>query len=287
MRDVARRVARHVLPAHRRWQRTLDSLTLDPDALPRPVEPPGPRDVLICGSPRTGTALLTAMLFQPPRLITVMEPWDAMRLPPADLFRSVRAELATGRLARGRLDHRALADEGAVVWCADGASPVELTAAPDAVVAIKFPAFWRYLDLLPHTRFLVCVRDPADTVRSFEQTGGRLVQGLDYDIASNRSTNEQLLREHPTDAERRVGLYDLVNAKVLEHLHRPEVHAVRYERWFTDPDAQLAEIGEFLGVPVGPGPARLRPKASSSHPPPPPGSARLTSRTGPALGYPA
>jgi len=69
--DTARAAARRLSPRHRRWRRLLDSLTLDPDHLPRPVEAPGTRDFVICGCPRTGTALLTAMLFQPPRVVTV------------------------------------------------------------------------------------------------------------------------------------------------------------------------------------------------------------------------
>jgi hypothetical protein len=75
------------------WEELLATLTLDPDALADPLPPPGPDDVIVCGSSRSGTTLLSAMLFQPPRAVCVMEPWDALRLAPAELFASFRAEL--------------------------------------------------------------------------------------------------------------------------------------------------------------------------------------------------
>lgn len=278
MNDQFRALARRVSPRHRRWQRTLASLSLDPDQLSLPVEEPGPNDFLICGCPRTGTALLSALLFQPPDSLVVMEPWDAMRLPPAELFRSLRTELATGVLTRGRLSLSSLRASGKVEWCSDGREPAPVTSGPSTLVGVKFPAFWRYLDLLPTTKFLVCVRNPADTLKSFVATGGRLAAGLDYDIPFNRAPNELLMERFDTGEDRRLGLYDLINSKVLEHVNRPEVHLVRYERWFTDPEGQMSEIGSFLGAELGPGPAHLRPAPSSTQD-------TMGSHTAPALGY--
>lgn len=255
--DTARAAAKRLSPRHRRWRRLLDSLTLDPDRLPRPVDAPGTRDFVICGCPRTGTALVTAMLFQPPRVVTVMEPWDGMRLPPAELFASLRAEVATGRLRRGRLDLDALEHDGSVVWCRDGESDHRVEAGPDPLLGVKWPAFWRYLELLPATRFLVCLRDPATTVQSFAQVGGRLAQGLDYDTPFNRAMNETLTAATTEPAERRVLLYDYINERLVPHLSRPNVLAVRFERWFTEPEALVADIGRFLGVELRAGVARI------------------------------
>ena len=255
--ETARAAARRLSPGHRRWRRLLDSLTLDPDRLPRPVEAPGTRDFVICGCPRTGTALLTGMLFQPPRVVTVMEPWDGMRLPPAELFASLRAEVATGRLRRGRLDVSALERDGSVRWRRDREVEHRVDAAPDHLLGVKWPAFWRYLDLLPATRFLVCLRDPVATVHSFARVGGRLAQGLDYDTPFNRAMNESLTTATAVSAERRVRLYDYINERLLPHLTRPNVLAVRFERWFTEPDALVAEIGRFLDVELRPGVARI------------------------------
>ena len=42
MTDVFARMARRVSPRHREWQRLLDSCVIDPDALPKPIESPGP-----------------------------------------------------------------------------------------------------------------------------------------------------------------------------------------------------------------------------------------------------
>lgn len=262
VRTAARSAAAQVSPAHRRWRRLLASLTLDPEQIDQPLEQPSSADFLICGIPRSGTALLTAMLFQPPTVVTVMEPWDALRLPPAELFRSLRAELATGVLRRGRLDLGALVGRGEVTWCRDGERPYSVETNPDTLVGVKFPAFWRYLDLLPDTKFLVCLRDPVDVVRSFEQTGGRLGLGLDYDVPFNARMNSELLSATDDPAHRRVLLHDYINSRVLPHLQRPNVLGVRYERWFTDRDVLMGEIGDFLGVTLGAGhPVVRRPSA--------------------------
>ncbi len=257
-------VADALSPAHRRWRRTLRSLTLDPDRLERPVPAPGPHDFLICGSPRTGTALLVAQLFQPPKVLTVMEPWDAMRLPPAELFGSLRDELShTGVLGRGRLDVAAMREDSSVTWCSDGTRPVAVEYTDSTLVGVKFPAFWRYLDLLPDTRFLICVRDPMEVVASYRVTGGRLAEGYDYDIAFNARMNADLRAATDDRATRRALLYEYVNARLLVHGRRPNVHVVRYERWFTEPDQQLTEIAAFLGVGLRPQ-VNVRPPAASA-----------------------
>jgi hypothetical protein len=286
--DTARAAAKRLSPRHRRWRRLLDSLTLDPDRLPRPLAAPGTRDFVICGCPRTGTALLTAMLFQPPRVVTVMEPWDGMRLPPAELFASLRAETATGRLQRGRLDLSALEHDGTVRWCRDGEISHRVETGPDHLLGVKWPAFWRYLDLLPTTRFLVCLRDPTATIQSFAREGGRLAQGLDYDTPFNRAMNEALIAATPMPAKRRVLLYDYINERLVPHLTRPNVLVVRFERWVSEPAALVADIGRFLDVELRPDVARI-----DAGPPHRPGDdetlalVRRYCRTAGALGYPA
>lgn len=252
-----------VSPRRRRWLRFLRDLPLDPDALPRPLEPTGPDDVILCGCPRTGTTLLCGALFQPPSVISVMEPWDGMRLPPAELFRSLRSELeTTGRLSRGRLDIDALRGSGGVAWIQEGRS-FDVRVGAEAVLAVKWPAFWRYLDLLPETRFVVTVRDPRETIASFKQLGGRMRQGLQYDTRFNRPLNRSLAAATDDTALRRVLLFDYIHERLLPHLDRPNVHVVRYERWFTDADAVLGGLGSFLGCPVEQPPVQIRPPRSS------------------------
>ncbi|HET7325948.1 MAG TPA: sulfotransferase [Nocardioidaceae bacterium] len=285
---VLRSVAGAVSPRHREWRRLLASLTLDPGTLPHPVPQPGPRDFLICGSPRSGTALLVAMLFQPPQSVTVMEPWDALRLPPRQLFDSLRSELAeTGVLSRGRLDIGALESDGAVTWCRDGELPRAVeTEAADFLLGVKFPAFWRYLDLLPDTRFLVCLRNPIEVLRSYATTGGRLREGLDYDVPFNREMNDYLLSLTDDWAIRRVLLFDYIHQRLIPHLDRPNVLTVRYERWFSEPEQQLREVSDFLGVELDHTRVRLRPPQSEG--PAPPEEIALLRRhctTAPALGY--
>ena len=249
---------RTLSPTRRRWLRFLESLPVDPDALSGPLAPPSNRDFIICGSSRSGTTLLAAMLHQPPGVTTVVEPWDGMRLLPADLFASLRAEIdATGEIRRGRLDFEALTAEGAVRWCRDGERPYPIRLGPGYSLGVKWPAFWRYLDLLPSTKFLVCVRHPAEVIASFKEQGGRLSLGLDYETAFNRKMNAELIEATEDTSIRRILMYEYVNARILPHLRRPEVFVIHYERWFTEPESLLQEVGSFLGVELEQGPARV------------------------------
>lgn len=254
-------VLRFASPRHRRWHRILASLTLDAEALEEPLEGPPARDFLICGCPRSGTTLLAASLYQPPSVVTVMEPWDALRLPPRPLFQSLHQELATtGGLGRGRLDLEALQEQGATTWCSEPAVSWSVPYGEGTILGVKCPGFWRYLPLLPTTKFLVCLRDPVETIRSFRVAGGRLEQGLQYDVPFNRELNDHLARTYADPAERRIALYDYVNERIAPHLGRPNVLVVRYERWFSERRELLEEIGEFLGVPVDDSPAKVNPR---------------------------
>lgn len=247
-------------PRRWQWQRFLRSLPIDPDALPRPLDAPGASDFIICGVPRSGTTLVAAMLFQPPHVVTVMEPWDGMRLPPADLFASLREEIdMTGALGRGKLDVDVLRDRGAVRWKREGDAPVSLPdMAADYALGVKWPAFWRYVELLPDTRFLVCVRDPFEVVNSFKKEGGRLGEGLMYDTAFNRAMHTELLRRADDPVLRRVLLYTTISERLRPYLDAPNVYVVRYERWFTEPGVLLNEIAAFLNLPVTEPCVRLR-----------------------------
>lgn len=278
-------VVRRLLPAGRRWRKLLAGLTLDPDALSSPLAPPGARDFLVCGSPRTGTALLAAALWQPPEVICVMEPWDTMRLVPAELFASLRAEIATGTLRRGRLDVAALLADGSVRWVRDGEQVVAVATTGDWSLGVKLPAFWRYLDRLPDTRFVVCVRAPEEVVASYRSTPGRLRAGLEYDTPFNRALNDELLAATDDPARRRIELYDRVNEAIIPHLGRANVHVVRYERWFADREGQLRDLGAFLGVDLSGARVRIASPTSSPLPPAELDLLRRTCRTAAALGY--
>lgn len=269
LKDTLRRAAPLVSRRHRSWQNLLSSLDYDPARAER-FEPLNKRDFIICGCPRTGTSLLTAQLFQPPRLITVLEPWDGLRMSPVELFEGLRAEIDDGELRRGRLDVDALQSQGIVQWCPDGANPSRVAARSDYLLGVKWPAFWRYIGLLPATRFLVCVRDPAETIASFKAKGGRLAKGLDYDAAFNREMNEELAALTSDVEMRRVLLYEYITSRILNELDRPNVMVIRYERWLEEPDRLRSEISGFLETELASWPVHIARAAS--------GSSRLSER---------
>lgn len=262
MRDLGRSFLRLFSPRHRRWYRLLDSLTLAPERLEKPVTEPGTHDFVICGPSRTGTTLLAAMLFQPPRVVTVMEPWDGMRMPPADLFASLREEIReSGTLARGKLDLQAL-EERRVAWWKEGRSH-RVDVDEDFFLGVKWPAYWQYLDLLPSTRFLACVRHPYDTIASFKAKGGRLAEGFDYDIPFNSGLNESQREATSDPATRRAMLYEHATRAIVAHREDHRVLLVPYEDWFTRPAEVIDDLGEFLGVRLGSLPVDIRPPQAS------------------------
>jgi hypothetical protein len=265
LKQVARPIAPLLSPRHRRWQRLLSSLDFDPSDVPGVLDEPGPRNFIICGCPRTGTSLLSAQLFQPPHLITVMEPWDGLRMPAAELFRGLRSDVDRGVLSRGRLDVEALTGEGKVKWRADGATSLSIEIDEDYRLGVKWPAFWRYLQRLSRTRFLVCVRNPVETVASFKRSGGRLAEGLEYDVVFNSEMNAYLTAATDDDELRRVLLYEYINSRILAYLDRSNVLLVRYEQWFDDADGLRSEISDFLEVPIVGWPAAIKPPASSEN----------------------
>lgn len=242
-----REKAARLSPRRWRWERFLHDLPLDPAALDDPLPGPDPNDFIICGCPRTGTTLLAAVLFQPPQVVTCMEPWDGMRLPPAQLFESLRHEVdTTGKLTRGRLDLRELRQTGRVRWCREG-MVADVAVERPWLLGIKWPGYWHYLGRLPWTRFIVCLRDPVEVIASFKAAGGRVAKGLQYDTRFNRELNRELVEATEDPAVRRVLLFEYVHKRLLPHLARPNVLVVRYERWFDDRHVLLGEISRFLG----------------------------------------
>jgi hypothetical protein len=214
-----------------------------------------------------------------------MEPWDSMRLPPADLLASLRREIETGTLRRGRLDVAALVAEGAVRWTRDGEQAIPVAMRGDWSLGVKLPAFWRYLELLPTARFVVCLRSPEEVIASYRATTGRLHEGLEYDTPFNRRLNDRLLAATDDPARRRILLYDAVNEAILPHLDRPNVHVVRYERWFEDPAGLLRDLGAFLDVDLSHPLPRVHPSAGPPMPADELELLRRTGHTGAALGY--
>lgn len=257
---AGRRVAHVASPRYWRWRHFLTQLTLDPDQLTSPLDSPDERDFIICGCQSTGKTLVSALLNQPPVALTVIEPWDGMRLPPAQLFNSLREEIdRTGNTARGK-QVDALRSDGEVLLRREGPQRAPVATGDDYVLGVEWAAFWRYLDLLPTTRFLVCLRHPVEVIASFKRKGGALGQGHDYEIAFNRKMNTELKRISDVRL-RRIRMYDYINSRILPHLSRPEVLPIRYERWFSEPELVQSEISDFLDTDV------MRPETLVKRPP--------------------
>lgn len=237
--------------ARLRWRALLRSCSFNPDTTEQPVGDLAESDFLIAGCPRSGTSLLAALLFEPPQVVTCVEPWDGLRMSPAQLAMSLRTELADGELRRGRLDVAALDERRAVRWQRDGERAFPVDTAAGFKVGIKWPVYWRYLDHMPNTKFLICVRDPRDVLVSFAETGGRLAQGQDYDVAINHAMNRTLLGATTDPALRRALMWEYINSRIVRHMGRDSVLLVRYERWFEDPAQQWSDIAAFLGLSGG------------------------------------
>jgi hypothetical protein len=250
MRRFAQAVAARVSPRHRRWYGFLREFDLDPSAMDRTVAEPGSRGFIMCGSPRSGTTMLCAALFQPPRIITYNEPWDGVRIAPKPLFDSLRQEIEAGSVARGRLDLPHLLERGEVRWTLDGEIPYAVSVDEDYMVGVKWPTFWQYLPLLHNTKFLVTVRHPFETISSYKKKGGAVADGLDYDVAFNRGLNEWLSKRTSDPDLRRILLYEHINQEIIRTVSEANALVVHYDRWFDDIEGLRKEIGDFLDVEV-------------------------------------
>ncbi len=242
----ARRLLRPVHPAVWRQRWSWRDLRLNPSDLALPIAPPGARDFIVTGCPRTGTSLAAAALFQPPTCITVVEPWAGMRLPPQALFEHVRS--TRGDIRIGTLDFAALMEKQRVVRCPEGTSTVNVAYDDETLMGIKWPSFVQYLPLLPNTRFVVCLRHPFEVIASMAAQGGGLREGQDYALPFNRRMNQAIRHRTNVPALRRIELFDYVHERILPYLEAPNVFVLRYERWWSDPQRLLSEVGAFLGA---------------------------------------
>jgi hypothetical protein len=194
--------------------------------------------------------MLSAALFQPPKIITYNEPWEGMRLAPKPLFEFFRREIEAGTVASGRLDIPRLMEHGDVHWTLDGEIPFPVSVDEDYLVGVKWPTFWQYLPLLHDTKFLVTVRHPFETISSYKKKGGAVLDGLDYPVAFNRELNETLSAMTSDPALRRVLLYEHINQEILRTVGEANALVIKYDRWFDDVEGLRVEISDFLDVDV-------------------------------------
>lgn len=285
-----RRRLRTIHPARLRFRLFLRKYKLNPDTLPQPLAGISDRDFFIAGCPRTGSSLAAAALHQPPHVVTSVEPWDGLRLPPAELFRSFRQEIDThGTITRSTLAYEPLLTNGKVVRVPEGSTRADVTVSPNYQLGIKWPAFYRYLPLMPDARFVICLRHPFEVLSSFKAQGGSLHEGMEYPAEFNRTINQAVRRRTSDWAERRIALFDEAHERIIPYLSRPNVYVLRYERWFTEHGKLMDELSAFLGVRLGAGPAKIAtPKSSdggNTLTPKEREAIRRTSTTAGRLGY--
>ncbi len=207
--------------SRKNWRRAIES-RLASKAPAQRLHAPDFVPVFIVGMPRSGTTLAAELLARHPSVRNRGElPWLAKlaQLP----------ELAGN-------PSRALLERCAAIY----ASQLRQDDPGDARFFIdKQPLNFRYVDLImtlwPNARIVHCTRGTRDTVLSlWTQSFSEEVQGYAYDFADIA----QVLRD-----ERRMMAH-------WRARYPDAIRALRYEELAAHPDAQIAALAEWIGVPA-------------------------------------
>ncbi|MBS0557863.1 MAG: sulfotransferase [Proteobacteria bacterium] len=209
--------------SRKNWQRAVESrLASRPQA--RRLHEPDFVPVFIVGMPRSGTTLAAELLARHPRVRNRGElPWLAKlaQLPalagnaPRDVLERCAAIYAAQLLQDDAGDTRFFID--------------------------KQPLNFRYVDLMlalfPNARIVHCRRDARDTALSlWAQYFHEDVQGYAYDFADMA----RVMR----DSERLMAHW--------RERYPQAIRELRYEDLAAQPQAQIARLAEWIGVPAGP-----------------------------------
>lgn len=213
----------HVATAWSRknWRRAIES-RLASKSFAQHLDTPDFIPVFVVGMPRSGTTLAAELLARYPGVRNRGElPW---------LAKLAQLPVLAGNPSRATLQR--CADIYAAQLCQDDSG--------DARFFIdKQPLNFRYVDLImalwPNARIVHCTRSARDTALSlWMQSFSEDVQGYAYDFADIA----QVMR----DCERLLALW---------RARYPEaIRALRYEELAAQPQAQIAALAEWIGVPA-------------------------------------
>lgn len=208
--------------SRRDWQDEVAGLLKAGPTRQRLEPPPDFVPVFIVGMPRSGTTLVAELLARHPQVCNRGEsPWMAT------LARQINAtgqpdRLALRRAAETYVQQIRQDDSPAAHWFID-----------------KQPLNFRYIDLMlalfPNARIVHCRRDARDNALSlWMQSFLEDVQGYAYDFPDIA----MVMR----DCERLMAHW--------RNAHPDSIHAVRYEQLVAAPDAVMAELAAWLGLPA-------------------------------------
>jgi hypothetical protein len=243
-----------------------------------PIDMPtaSPRDFVMTGAPRSGTTYLSAVLHDPPRVVTLSDPggvWKRFYRERGvseailDVFADFRRRIAAGEpvpvldgtdgmRGRGRVD----------TW---NQKKVEraIEVSPDFALGMKNPeVFLAHLPIFLEAglRCLVCVRHPVAVISSWvarRKRRGKPAKGFsDGDAVTFRAPGHDAVA-------RRIALHNHFCEQIAAVRGHPSVLLVRYGDWFERP-ALLDELCAFVGIespgrleppPIAPSPIVLEP----------------------------
>ena len=226
---------------------------------------PNARDFAITGLPRSGTTYLSAVLHDPPRVVTISDPAGAFRrfhrehgVDPAllDFFGDFRRRVQAGEPIPTLEGTPGFEGTGRVDTWNQKKRLAAVAAERDFHLGLKNPEI--FLAHLGHLldaglRCAVSVRHPVAVIHSWSRRAGKLADG-DSPVFRSRA---------PDAIGRRIELHNHLVDEIRAQLGAPGLLLVRHEDWFRDADL-LGRVCSFLGLP----PRRtLRPPPIPAEPP--------------------
>jgi len=222
------------------------------------------RCFVMTGPPRSGTTYLSAVLYRPPRVVTLSDPGGVWKrfyrehgVSPAifEVFSDFRERIAAGRPVPVLAGTDGMAGRGRVdTWNqkkVERAVPVD----PDFVLGMKNPeVFLAHLPVFLEAGIpcLVCVRHPVAVISSWVSRKLRRGKPL-AGFADGESVTFRATAGDPV--ARRIELHNHFCEQILSVRDHPKLLLVRYGDWFERPSL-LDEVCGFVGIES---PGRLEP----------------------------
>ncbi len=232
-------------------------------------DPPPP--FVMTGLPRSGTTYLSAVLYGPPRVVTISDPGGVWKrfyrehgVDPRilEVFEDFRRRILAGEPVPVLEGTRGFEGRGRVDTWNQQKELRPVAVEPDFHLGMKNPeVFLAHLPVFLDAglRCLVSLRHPLPILASWvarKRRSGAPLKGF----ANGESI---CFRAESGDAvDRRIALHNHLCERILAVRSHPNVRLVRWEDWFTRPGL-IDEVCDFVGIPS---PGRLRPEPK--HPKP-------------------